>query len=95
MNPPVSVARVQESDALGFRPLRGVLLWRLHDGSSLLEGHIARCGPWGVEYRLFHDGRFAYSQRFHSREEAIEALALRRAECLASGWRQVYPHSSH
>jgi hypothetical protein len=95
MNPPISVARVQEPDDLGFRPLRGVLLWRLCDGSSLLEGHIAPCGPWGVEYRLFHDGRFAYSQRFNSREEAIDALATRRADYIGGGWRQVYPQSSH
>ena len=55
MNPPVGVARVLETEDLELRPLRGVLLWRLSDGSALLEGHLAQCGPWGVEYRLHKD----------------------------------------
>src|SRR5215208_3675612 len=94
MNAPVSVARVHELDELVFRPLRGVLLWRLSDGASFLEGHLGPCGQWGVEYRLFHDGRFAYSHRFNSREEALEALASRRTDYVSGGWRQVYPQPS-
>ena len=67
-------------------PFLGVPHWRLSDGVVVLEGHIASCGTWGVEYRLLFDGLCRFTQRFTTHEEALGALTARRVEYLESGW---------
>lgn len=73
-------------DTFNSQPGAGVLQWRLHQGIDVLEGYIADCGKWGVEYRLHMNGRFVISGRSDSQAEAQAQLERIYSRYRQQGW---------
>jgi hypothetical protein len=64
----------------------GILQWRLHHGIDVLEGYLADCGKWGMEYRLHMNGKFVISGRSDSQAEAQEQLERIYRRYRQQGW---------
>lgn len=60
--------------------------WRLSNGATVVEGHVADLGERGVECRLLVDGRCRLVERCATREDALATLDERREHYLGSGW---------
>jgi hypothetical protein len=69
----------------------GTLMWRLFDGSHVLEGYVADCGPLGTEFRLYFDGQFSFSGRYATTHDANVELAFHHRKALERGFEQVLP----
>ncbi len=64
----------------------GPLIWRLRFDASILDAYVADVGRCGVAYRLYLNGRFTYSERYQSHEDARQAALRELARRRGDGW---------
>ena len=64
----------------------GARLWRLRFGGSVVEAYLSDVGHWGVAYRRYLNGRFIYSERFATEDEARHAATDALERLLQDGW---------
>lgn len=72
--------------ATACQPVPGEPLWTLRKDAATQRAELRCHGEWGVEFRLFVDGRLIYGHRYPSRALAVARAADECAQRLSEGW---------